>query len=908
MKRITQQELDEKNRELELIADELPSCMMILDSKGVITRVNKAALTLLGFEKDELLGEEATKLFSCYVVDQKCHLEDRILSCVMSNKDIKAGECRVFRALLDGIEHRGEEIVVKKDGSTLVVDFNIKPISSQREWCSSILLFNDISKRVKKERGLRLERDMFVGGPVILFVWIPERHWPIEYVSPNIKEILGYSTDEVLSPEFRFADIIHQDDLERISSEVTSFLENKTTSWEQHYRVRDAFGKYRWFYDYTVPEYLEDGRLHRIKGYMLDQNELNASNELLKTVFEKSPNGLVLIDVETKKVTNFNKTAYEQLGYTKEEFENIAIADIDMLESTEDTQNRVRAIKEKGEIQFTTKHRHKNGEARDVFVTTKLITLREQPLIFATFQDITEQKKVEIELIKAKKEAEEANIAKSQFLANMSHEIRTPMNAIIGLSELLLDTRLDEIQSDYLQKIGSSSKMLLNIINDILDYSKIEAGKMELEHRSFCLKETLDQIKTLLSQSADKKGVELRFEIDKNVPKRVIGDSLRISQVLINLLSNAIKFTEKGAVELNINTKETKQNRVKLLFEVKDSGIGMSKEEIGKLFKIFSQADSSTTRKYGGSGLGLVIAKKIVNAMSGDIEVESKKGEGSRFHFEIVLQVDSKSEKEGQKTLFNDQAKYSELDGLRVLVIEDNEINQVVVTKILQKMGIKADIANNGKEGVERYLLNIGKYNLILMDLQMPIMSGYEASKEIRKIDERIPIIALTAAAMTEDKEKAKESGMDGHLSKPIDSEELYKTLMKWCRNYKKDEKKPKELARAKEECVLDFDFINEVADGDSEFIHKLYKMLLIGFEDRFMDLDKKLANKTSDTKSLIHALKGVSGNVGAKLLYNVTKKIDQALKERGEVDEESIKEYIEAVEKTKMAIKSMGI
>ncbi len=359
---------------------------------------------------------------------------------------------------------------------------------------------------------------------------------------------------------------------------------------------------------------------------------------------------------------------------------------------------------------------------------------------FAMVSDISQLKKAEEETTKAKlaaenwaKEAEQATKAKGDFLANMSHEIRTPMNAIIGMSHLALKTDLTPKQQDYIGKVQSSSNALLGIINDILDFSKIDAGKLDMESVPFHLEDVFDNLATLVNLKAEEKGLKLSFEVSDEVPTGLVGDPLRLGQILINLGNNAVKFTEKGGIVVGVSPVAVTEEKAELQFSVRDSGIGLTEEQRGKLFQAFSQADTSTTRKYGGTGLGLTISKKLSEMMDGKIWVESEPGVGSTFIFTAVFGRHSEKREEVSRTK-GDVQGLQNIRGARILLAEDNEINQQVAQEILEQAALVVDIANDGKEALEMAQKN--PYDVILMDIQMPEMNGFEATREIRKWEE----------------------------------------------------------------------------------------------------------------------------------------------------------------------------
>ena len=376
-----------------------------------------------------------------------------------------------------------------------------------------------------------------------------------------------------------------------------------------------------------------------------------------------------------------------------------------------------------------------------------------------------------------KKKALEASKYKSLFLANMSHEIRTPLNGVIGMTEILKETNLTEEQKKYLDIINISGNNLLSIINDILDYSKIEANQLELEYITLDIFKEIDDVIKLLNLKAKSKGLKLSREITSDVPQFFIGDPLRIKQILINFCNNAIKFTSKGFVHIDVSLVEKHKKTIVLKFEVKDTGIGITKENQQKLFKEFSQVDASTTRKFGGTGLGLSISQKLAKMMDGDVGIESEFGKGSTFWFTAKFELsDKKNDSTSKKEI------HISLKKQKILLVEDNKINQKVAAYTLTKYGNTVDVANDGLEAVALFEKN--KYDIIFMDIQMPNMNGYEATQEIRKIEleKKLPktkIIAMTANALKGEKEKCISIGMDDYLSKPFKQEALLQILNK---------------------------------------------------------------------------------------------------------------------------------
>ena len=622
---------------------------------------------------------------------------------------------------------------------------------------------------------------LFTDGPIVIFIWENSDGWPVLDVSSNIKRLYGYDPSLYISGHIAFADQVHPDDLARVFKEVTEASSGDEKSFSHEpYRYQVQNGEYNWVSDNTTIIRDDKGNITHYVGYLTNINDyVNTRNKLeeketsFKNLFDLSPVGISLNKMSGEFV-ELNSALHNMCGYTHDEFLKLSYWDITPIYYQKQEEKQLLDIQTKGRYgPYEKEYIHKDGSLINVLLNG--ITAKDSlgnSYIWSIIQDITE-------LTKAKEKAEFSNQSKSRFLANMSHEIRTPMNGILGFIDILEKTEIDESRKNHFKHIRSSSQLLLSIINDILDLSKLESGKLLIEKSPVDTQDLFESVIGIYQNVCSNKNITFEYNKTTNMPASILTDIIRVKQVVINLLSNAVKFTPSGG-KVSLNVKYDAESET-LSCGVRDTGVGIAPENLDKIFKPFEQEDISTTRKYGGSGLGLAISSSIIELLGGEITLTSDLNEGSCFSF-LISAKQSKDVKPIKSTSETSEISTKKIEA-KVLIVEDNATNQMLLSLYLDNLDLDYDIADDGLQAVEYFKNN--KYDIILMDENMPNMNGIEATKIIRDLEKDenlnpVIIVAVTAKALSGDRKRFIDSGMDDYISKPYSDTDIETIMNKY--------------------------------------------------------------------------------------------------------------------------------
>ena len=746
-----------KNEEFQNLFNSSPDLILMLNEHQEIQTVNDAVEDIFGYTEEEFKGSN----ISNFII-----LEDRKAVVKLATSNLK----KKIKKL--NIETR----IITKDNSTKWISWNA--ITKNRVW---FVTGRDITK--EKESRQQLHQLSTVASKINNGVVISDPNSNVIWINNAFTKITGFKLDDL---EFqKLGDVIigansNVDIIEKARLETQN---KKSFSVELLAYRKDGVPIWLSIFNTIILD--NKGDIESLIEIVIDITERKNAEErleLLSLVASKTENGVSISD-KTGRVKWVNSALEKLFGYTFKELEGKRIGDIVKGAETDVKKLNEARADARRHVPYDIELKVYKKDNTPVWVSVSNTPIyddngnieREVEII----NDITERKKVEEQLIESKEQALQLSKAKEMFLSVMSHEIRTPLNGVIGLTNILLEEEKLEHQEQSLNQLKFSSDNLLNLINDILDFTKIEVGKVELERKRLNIGDLVRDISDSLAFKVKEKGIEIKHFIDPELPTLVRGDKTRLYQILINLLNNAIKFTEKGFVKISVCLVSVEEDFTTLHFEISDTGIGIPEDKFDHIFESFTQAESNTTRKYGGTGLGLSITKRLIELFGGEIKLNSTLGKGSIFYFDLRfnnfkdLSIEKVNSSENQKIMMN----------AKVLVVDDNEINRILANKILSKFGIDVVSAESGEEAIE-IITQDNTIDLVLMDIHMPGISGYEATKRLRSIAgeyyQKLPIIALTASILNDDIETIYNSGMTDHQLKPYKPDDLIATISKY--------------------------------------------------------------------------------------------------------------------------------
>jgi len=792
-------------------------------------------------------------------------------------------------------------------------------------------LLTELSIKTRKleERTLELLTEKHKLSEAQKLAHIGSWEWEINpehfVLSDEFRNIYGFTDESRITSLDNFLSYVHFAERDLVRDTLVSAIKS-LLPFSLIYRIIRPDGLIRTLHLLGEVQADSFGIVTKVAGTSQDVTERFHEEELDKLALAatKSYNSVVILNPEGK-IEWVNEGFTRLSGYELDEVKNTSgeILQKGKMEYIV-TQGSYcsRVVKEKTPVSYEVLNYDKKGRGYWTITTLTPVLNKDEEVehIIAIDSDITIRRQMEEELMQAnkiaehslrkgnkaltelmvaKKQLEESMKVKEQFLANMSHEIRTPMNAIIGFTNLLLKTPIDGDQNQYVNAIKTSGENLLVIINDILDFSKIQSGKINLEQIELNFSSLLPPIEEVMKRKAGEKNIRFLTTIDERIPDQVLGDPVRLNQILLNLIGNAIKFTDKGEVKVELKLIGEKKDAVQVLFSVIDTGIGIESSKLSSIFEGFTQATNETTRKYGGTGLGLSIVKQLVELQGGRVNVNSKPGNGSTFSFELEFKRSNKKLIPENESVDDDNHPDPLFEGLRILLVEDNMLNQVLAKKVLTDWKWNVDIAENGVAALQK--IREHDFDLVLMDIQLPEMDGYEATRQIRKNTEEpktnIPIIAMTAHAINGEAEKCLKAGMNDYVSKPFDPRDLYHKVVNVIRQTteKKTINKQPEKMQTAETKTTDLGYLTELSRGSKEFILQMISLFLEQTPVALASLDEAArSNNWVTVGRIAHKMKPSLAFMGIKNLKDLIVALEEEAKQG--TDANGMKEKISII------------
>lgn len=782
---------------------------------------------------------------------------------------------------------------------------------SARQFVANTAHIEDLAiANLKAEENIQIFEELLqssVDGVVIV-----DSNGRIERINPAIENLFDYQASDLVGENVSV--LMSDENAQLLKYAIKQYFETDESHLVGHSFESIGVKKSGTEFDIelSISEFNASGKVC-FAGFIKDASQRTqalANEKRAKAQFENAMNAamdaIIIIDDEGK-IRNFNPAAEEIFGHKFEEISGKKLSDVII-------PYRYREAHDKGmkhylntgegpvlDSRIEIEGLHASGEEIQIELAIREIEGASGKLFIGYARDISERKSFEAELLGAKNSAEMATRAKTSFLAMMSHEIRTPLNGVLGIHGLLKETKLDDDQKQLLETASESGQSLLSIINDLLDFSKLEAGKFEIEKKQFDIRELVTSVINLIQPHADDKQLKLNYKIDDAIPQLLMGDAARIRQILLNLAWNAIKFTNQGKVEILI---ENRTSDV-ISFSVKDTGIGIPQEKHDELFSEFSTIDASYSNKFGGTGLGLAICKALVENMDGEIGLSSNPGKGSKFWFNLAFDVCEENESLEQAKE-NNELPISDLSEVRVLIAEDNKTNQLITSRYLKHFGCQFELANNGLEAVEKVIMT--DFDIVLMDISMPELNGYEATAKIRKIENEkkstLPIIAFTAYASKEDQEKISEADMDGFIPKPFSREQLAKVILD---NLNLGVNKTAQQKTVPATKVTEFDITvldTILEDMEPDSVTKIFNEFNNDVQRYLSNANEGLEQKNSELlERASHGIQGVSGMFGALQLSELANRVNQIC--HSDDHEKLYEEATELIKKTQDIIQA---